>query len=230
MKFPTPRSLRGQTILVILSGLLASNAVGALIYSIDRRDVIASTEALDLADRVAGVIELVRKLPAGWSNDIIRVSNSRTFRLFVSQTPTVAKTDDHQLAADIARDLRAQLHGTPERPIQVALSTGSDLDRLESSVGTGALARAATIADGVTSHTIVNFSVQLDNGRWLNFSGILPKDKIPLARLGRHLRPVGAPGRFCRGLVACHPCNQAADDLRPRRRSARQEHSLGSVA
>ena len=83
MRLPLPRSLQGQTLAVLLLGLVLSHAVGVLIYSWDRGEAVASTEALDVTDRVSGVVSVLGKMPPEWRDDIVHAANSRTLRVFL---------------------------------------------------------------------------------------------------------------------------------------------------
>ena len=79
MRLPLPRSLGAQTIFVLLLGLTVSHFLGLAIYSLDRKEVVTITEAVDVAERIVGVVNLLQRLPTEWREDVVRGSDSRTF-------------------------------------------------------------------------------------------------------------------------------------------------------
>ena len=54
-----PRSLFGQTILILLAGLVASQLLGAWIYSGDREQAVRAVGGLAAAQRIANLTRLV---------------------------------------------------------------------------------------------------------------------------------------------------------------------------
>lgn len=78
------RSMRFQASAVIIVGFLLSHMAGYLFYAFDRREVLEMKEARDLAERAAGISRLIRDLPPAWGSDVIRSSDSRTFRVWTS--------------------------------------------------------------------------------------------------------------------------------------------------
>jgi hypothetical protein len=61
-----PRSLFGQTLLILLAGLAVSHLVGAWLYTADREEAVRAIGGLALAQRVANVAQLVAAAPAEW--------------------------------------------------------------------------------------------------------------------------------------------------------------------
>ena len=82
MRLLLPRSLAAQTIFILLLGLIVSHFLGLAIYSLDRKEVVMTTEAVDVAERIVGVVTLLQRLPDGWREDVVRGSDSRTFSVF----------------------------------------------------------------------------------------------------------------------------------------------------
>src|SRR5690606_5468332 len=88
-----PASLSGQTLAVLVATLLLSNFVGMAVYWFDRRAAVIATEAHDFAERVAGMVTLLRHLPADWRPHVIRESDGRTFHVTLDRQPADAGPD-----------------------------------------------------------------------------------------------------------------------------------------
>ena len=61
-----PRSLFGQTVLILLAGLIVSHAVVSFIYSSDREQAVRAVGGLAAAQRIANLTRLVREAPREW--------------------------------------------------------------------------------------------------------------------------------------------------------------------
>lgn len=177
MRLAFPRSLQGQAVVVLLVGLVASHAIGLLIYAWDRGETVASTEALDVNDRVFGVVSLLEKLPPEWRDDIVRAANTRTLAVFLSPAAATIRDQSDGFADKIAQDLRDDLRGWDSGRIVVALNQGVSFPRDRGPFGqfsSGSSPANATVRAN-RQQDVVNISVRLDDGEWLNFVGIVPK-------------------------------------------------------
>jgi signal transduction histidine kinase len=188
MTFPKPSTLAGQALVVLVLGLVISHAIGFTIYSLDRHEIVSTTEATDFAERITGVIVLLTKLPPTWREDVIRGSDSRVFRVSLDSNAIVAgpPTEDdvttevtgflQQQFPDWAADrIRVAFHERPATHPSLALSAAHQTDSFS--------ARANVNQD---LNDFVHVSMRLDDGDWLNFVG-------PLARMESNLpRSAGA--------------------------------------
>lgn len=163
MKRLFPKSLAGQALLILVLGLVISHALGFTIYSLDRHDVVATTEATDFAERVAGVIVLLRKLPPPWHEDVIRGSDSRAFRVSLDDKAMVAEypNADAGVAAEVASYIGQQFPDWDPERIRITLRESESRER---------------------SNDFVQASLRLDNGEWLNFQGPIPQMQSNLPR------------------------------------------------
>ena len=80
-------SMRVQTAAIIIVSFFVSHVAGLLFYSLDRRGALEMTEAMDLVERAAGISRLIRELPDDWQASIVRSSDSRAFRVWVTSEP-----------------------------------------------------------------------------------------------------------------------------------------------
>ena len=65
-----PKSLFGQTILILLFGLVISHAIGAWIYAGAREQAVRAIGGFAAAQRVANLSRLVEEAPAEWRSRI----------------------------------------------------------------------------------------------------------------------------------------------------------------
>jgi signal transduction histidine kinase len=176
VKLAYPRSLGGQALLILVLGLVISHAIGFTIYSLDRHEVVATTEATDFAERVAGVIALLRKVPSQWREDVVRGSDSRIFHVSLSGEAVVTEPPaDEGVATEVTEFLRQQLPDWEQDRIRVALRETDRPNGLTAALGTGAGARER--------NDYIHASLHLDDGDWLNFVGPIPQiqSNLPLS-------------------------------------------------
>ena len=58
-----PKSLFGQTLLILLGGLILSHAVGSWIYTMDREQAVRAVGGFAAAQRIANLTRLVQETP-----------------------------------------------------------------------------------------------------------------------------------------------------------------------
>ena len=58
-----PKSLFGQTLLILLAGLIVSHAVGSWIYTADREQAVRAVGGFATAQRIANLTRLVQDTP-----------------------------------------------------------------------------------------------------------------------------------------------------------------------
>ena len=94
-----PKSLFGQTLLVLLLGLVISHAVGAWIYAGAREQAVRAIGGFAAAQRVANLSRLVEEAPADWRARIVQALSDPTFRVVLSAEPPRLPSNDAQDAA-----------------------------------------------------------------------------------------------------------------------------------
>lgn len=175
MKLAAPRTLAGQTLLVLLLGLAVSHVIGFAVYSLDRHEVVASTEAIDFAERIAGVISLLQKLPEQWREDLIRGSDSRAFRVVLDSTPTAISGDPKaDVVADVIQYLTDLYPGWSDDQILASLIDGESDPAVHGLTAapestTPRIEGAAVISDQLL------VSIGLEDGQWLNFQAAITR-------------------------------------------------------
>ena len=76
-----PQSLFGQTLLVLLAGLLISNLVGSLIYNSDREEAVRAAGGFATAQRIANLTRLVQDTARDHRQRIVAALNDPSFHV-----------------------------------------------------------------------------------------------------------------------------------------------------
>ena len=76
-----PKSLFGQTLLILLFGLVVSHAIGAWIYAGAREQAVRAIGGFAAAQRVANLSRLVEEAPADWRTRIVQALSDPTFHV-----------------------------------------------------------------------------------------------------------------------------------------------------
>ena len=197
-----PTSLFGQTLLLLLAGLIVSHAVGSFIYSLDRESAVRAVGGLATAQRIANVSRLVEDMPADWRNRLVTGLSDRSLTVALSASPPLT-TSDAGPVADVIRDyLIRQLRLPPGREPMVSVDTieGPPFGRrygrpnsefgnergAESGMGRGRMMREQDGDDGRRGRSReherrpmmralgLEVAVPLADGQWLFFATNLP--------------------------------------------------------
>jgi signal transduction histidine kinase len=192
MSKPIPKSLAGQTLAVLLLGLVVSHAIGIGVYSLARHQAVTSTEGMNFVDRVVGVVGLIQRLPDQWREDIVRESDGSTFHVALADKADAARWDrDDDLARDVATYLRTQLSDwTADRFVvsftEVSSTSEDELKKSRAIMRIFETPNNISLGDG--AHDFLHISLRLDNTEWLNFVGAIPKaDTAGLAWAGTYI-------------------------------------------
>jgi hypothetical protein len=117
-----PKSLFGQTLLILLFGLVVSHMVGAWIYAGAREQAVRAIGGFAAAQRVANLSRLVDEAPADWRPRLVQALNDPTFRVTLStQPPNLPPTDAEDAARAIEDYVRQQLPDRSDRQVRAAV-------------------------------------------------------------------------------------------------------------
>ena len=95
-----PRSLFGQTLLILLAGLIVSHAVGSWIYTADREQAVRAVGGFATAQRIANLTRLVQDTPREARQRIVAALSDQSFRVSLSAQPLATQSvDDDGYAA-----------------------------------------------------------------------------------------------------------------------------------
>jgi len=117
-----PKSLFGQTLLILLLGLVVSHAIGAWIYAGAREQAVRAIGGFAAAQRVANLSHLVEDAPADWRPRIVAALSDPTFHVWLSAQPPAQLPADADGAAKAIEDyVRQQLPDRPDRQVRAAV-------------------------------------------------------------------------------------------------------------
>jgi len=173
-----PKSLFGQTLLILLAGLIVSHAVGSWIYTTDREQAVRAVGGFAAAQRIANLTRLVQDAPREWRQRIVTASSDQMFRVSISTKAAAAAGAGESPVADAIRNfLVDQLALTTDRQplVSVSLVESEKSDHPHfmmmgwgPKMGGGPMMMHA----GFRSLAV---AVPLADGGWLNFVTALPE-------------------------------------------------------
>ncbi len=187
-----PKSLFGQTLLILLVGLVISHSVGAWIYAGAREQAVRAISGFAAAQRVANLSRLVDEAPADWRPRIVAALSDPTFRVALTAQPPQLPQSDAEGAAKAVEDyVRQQLPERPDRQVRVAVLAppdgppgapfGPPFDRrpLPGMMGgLGGMGMHGMMGPGFGPFggwRGLQVAVQLNDGQWLSFATALPQ-------------------------------------------------------
>jgi signal transduction histidine kinase len=174
-----PRSLFGQTLLVLLTGLIVSHAAGWWIYTADREQAVRAVGGFAVAQRIANLTRLVQEAPREWRQRIVSALSDQTFRVSLSaQAPAIATSPDDGHVAQVIRDFLAG---------ELSLGTARQPRVSVSSPGIHPFGGWHPMARGPMQHGFGGFrdlqvTVPLPDGQWLSFTTALPESGPSFSR------------------------------------------------
>lgn len=167
-----PRSLFGQTLLILLTGLVMSHMIGAWIYAGDREAAVRAVGGLAVAQRIANVAHLIEDAPAEWRERILTASSDPTFRISLSSDPpgSLSGIAPDPISRSIADFLTSELG--LDRQVWVA---ASETSALPMTMGAGHPVQMGSTMHAMGIWRDLHVAIALPSGRWLAFTTALPE-------------------------------------------------------
>lgn len=167
-----PRSLFGQTLLILLTGLVVSHAIGAWIYAGDREAAVRAIGGLAVAQRIANVTHLIEDAPDEWRERIVTASSDPTFRISLLSEPPASLNgiEADRISRTIADFLTGELGS--DRKVRVA---ASQIEALPISMGAGHPMRMGAMMHAMGTWRDLQVAIALPTGEWLAFATALPE-------------------------------------------------------
>ena len=168
-----PQSLFGQTLAVLLAGLLVSHLIGSWVYTADREQAVRAVGGMAAAQRIANITQLMSEAPADWRDRLVTAVSDPTFRVTLSTAPLLPSTvaDQNNAAIAIGNVLAEELKSWAQQ-IRVRLP-GSD------AAAPMMPGPHVMMMDGgmhvMGSWRDLQVSVLLNDGQWLSFVTLLPQ-------------------------------------------------------
>ena len=175
-----PKSLFGQTLLILLAGLIVSNAVGAWLYTADREQAVRAIGGFAAAQRIANLTRLVRDAPLDWRGRIVAALSDQTFHVRLTDRPPPPHPGFEDVAASqaVKTYLMGQMSdGTPSgaaREPRVAVylpggpPDGPPFGGFHPGFGHGPMMH------GLGGFRDLQVAMPLPDGQWLAFATGLP--------------------------------------------------------
>ena len=170
-----PKSLFGQTVLILLVGLILSHAVGSWIYTADREQAVRAVGGFATAQRIANLIRLVQETPRESRQRMVAALSDQSFRVSLSPQPLAIPTleDEDSLAAGAIKDFlvdQLSLGAAREPRVWAQSSSGPPFGPWHM-MGHGPMMGGF---GGFAGFRGLQVTVALADGQWLSFVTALP--------------------------------------------------------
>ncbi|UPY35613.1 ATP-binding protein [Sediminicoccus sp. KRV36] len=191
MRWPLPRSLFGQTVTVLLAGLVVSHLVGAWIYAADRAETVRAIGGFAATQRIANLARLIDEAPADWRSRIVAAASDPALRVSLSPQPPALDAAAAQAGSvdRIMQDLlRQQLPAALAASVQVSLSLTASMPVGPGRVPAGMMGGPLGAGPGVHGPMMagpwlhasggwqrLQVVIRLTDGSWLAFTTGLPQ-------------------------------------------------------
>lgn len=174
-----PKSLFGQTLLILLAGLIISHAIGSWLYTTDREQAVRAIGGFAAAQRIANLTRLVQDAPPEWRERIVSALSDQTFRVSLSaQPPSLPADFENDSSVEAVKEfLTQQVPSGSGREPRVAVSA---LDRRPFSgfhpmMGRGPMMHGFGPFGSVGVFRNLHVTMPLPDGQWLTFATALPE-------------------------------------------------------
>ena len=178
-----PKSLFGQTLLILLGGLILSHAVGSWIYTMDREQAVRAVGGFAAAQRIANLTRLVQETPPERRERMVAALSDQSFRVSVSAQPpaTTSGDDDAPVRLAITNFLVDRLSLAPTRQprVSAAGSDGPAFGGWHPMMGRGPMMHGF---GPFGSFRDLQVAVPLPDGQWLSFATALPRSGPSFSR------------------------------------------------
>jgi len=166
-----PRSLFGQTALILLAGLLVSHLVGAWIYASDRQQAVRAVGGWVAAQRIANLTSLLAETPAAERPRVVEALSDPVFRVFLTEEPPPEHAGEQEEAALLLADFLAQrLPEAVAESLRVAVSGPAAAPPPDHHHRAG----RRMLFRGEGGWRGLRVALQLEEGQWLGFATALP--------------------------------------------------------
>lgn len=174
-----PRSLFGQTLLVLLAGLIISQVAGSWIYTTDREQAVRAVGGFAAAQRITNLTRLVQEAPREWRERIVTALSDQTFRVSLSaQPPAIAAADDDTPVAQAIKDYLVEqlaLGSTSQPRVSAALTDGPMFGGWHPMMmGRGPMMHGFGAFGPFGGFRDLRIAVPLPDGQWLSFDTAVP--------------------------------------------------------
>lgn len=180
-----PKSLFGQTLLILVAGLILSLLAGSWIYTLDREQAVRAVGGFAAAQRITNITKLVQDAPREWRERIVAGLSDQTFRVsLTAQPPAIVPNDDAAVAQAIKEILTDQLTLGPGLQPRV-MASPPDVPLFggwRPMMGPGPMMHGGRGFGGFGGFRNLQVAVPLPDGQWLSFTTALPESGSAFSR------------------------------------------------
>jgi signal transduction histidine kinase len=174
-----PKSLFGQTLLILLVGLIISHVAGSWIYALDREQAVRAVGGFTAAQRITNLTRLVQETPRESRARIVAALSDQTFRVSLSaQPPAITPVDDDPQVAEAIKDFlvdQLSLDLAHQPRVSASWPAGSVFGGSHTMMGRGPMMRGFGAFGPFGGFRDLQVSVPLSDGQWLSFATALPQ-------------------------------------------------------
>lgn len=172
-----PRGLFGQTLAILLAGLIASHLVGFWIYSTDREQAVRAAGGAVLAQRIANATRLVQGAAPEARAALAGALGDAAFRVTIVPTPPNFGTVEDTGVARGLREMLARQVSSPSLPsprVAVAAAAGPVSPMMGPGGRGGWMMEHGPSRAGLAPVRDLRVAMPLPDGPWLFFETGLP--------------------------------------------------------
>lgn len=174
-----PKSLFGQTLLVLLVGLIISHVAGSWIYTLDREQAVRAVGGLAAAQRITNLARLVQETPRQSRARIVSALSDQTFRVSLSaQPPAMSPGDNDAEVTDAIKDFlidQLSLESTQQPRVSASRPTSPLFRGWHPMMGRGPMMHGFGAFGPFVGFRDLQVAVPLSDGQWLSFATALPQ-------------------------------------------------------
>ncbi len=171
-----PKSLFGQTLLILLAGLLVSHAVGSWIYTADREQAVRAVGGFATAQRIANLTRLIQEGPRESRPRIVAALSDQGFRVTLStDAPASPNAAGDAAVAEAMRSYladRLSLVGARQPRVWASLAEGPPFGSGHMMMPHGHMMMRGF--GGIGAFRDLQVAIPLTDGPWLTFATGLP--------------------------------------------------------
>lgn len=174
-----PKSLFGQTLLVLLVGLIISHVAGSWIYTLDREQAVRAVGGFAAAQRITNLARLVQETPRQSRARIVAALSDQTFRVSLSaQPPAMSPGDNDAEVSDAIKDFlidQLSLESTQQPRVSASRPTSPLFRGWHPMMGRGPMMHRFGAFGPFAGFRDLQVAVPLSDGQWLSFATALPQ-------------------------------------------------------
>jgi len=164
-----PKSLAGQTTLVLLTGLMFSHLISMLIYSSDRMHTLNQMSRHHVAQRVVSVSHLLNKVAAMDRTFIASSLSEPSFQIALTPASILDSRKQTSQTLEIQKFLTARLLIDSIGPVYVAIENSLPGKNIPHRT------IASPLKTESAPHQIIRIAVQLRDSQWLSIDSSMPE-------------------------------------------------------